>query len=135
TSTGDATGPHTFRAEATDTSSNQAIESRSLTLVSDACNTFVTTTTIEQAQPLGIQATCSAYKTVTEVECYVDGVLQGSDTRAPYTWTLDTSLLTTGSHTVTARGKFSPSGQTDAPVSVTVTSPALAITMTPGPTV
>ena len=135
TATTDATGTHAFRAEATDTSGNVAIESRTLTLLSGACNTFVTATTIEQAQPLGIQASCSGTQTVTEVEFYVDGVLQGSDTRAPYTWTLDTSPLAAGSHTVMARGKFAPSGQVDSPVSVTVTAPALTVSMTPSPTV
>jgi hypothetical protein len=72
---------------------------------------------------------------VTEVEFYVDGVLLGTDTQAPYTWTLDTSGLASGVRSIVARGKFAPSGQVDATKSVTLTQSSVSITFAPGPVV
>ncbi|GAB3101817.1 Ig-like domain-containing protein [Lysobacter terrae] len=40
---------------------------------------------------------------VSKVEFYVDGLLQGSDTAAPYSMTLDSTTLANGSHNLTAK--------------------------------
>lgn len=128
-------GNHVIRVEATDTTSNLAAESRSVTVMSASCAVDTDATSIEQGRPLFVQAVCSPNKTVTEVEFYVDGVLLGTDTQAPYTWTLDTSGLASGAPSIVARGKFAPSGQVDATKSVTVTQSTVSITFAPGPVV
>jgi len=128
-------GARVLRIEATDTASNVAVESRNVTVMSAACAVSTGTTSLEQGQPLSVQALCSPYKTVTEVEFYVDGVLLGTDTRAPYTWTVDTGTLPAGTRSIVARGKFSPTGQVDAAASVTLATSQLAVAMNPGPVV
>jgi PKD repeat protein len=128
-------GSHVIRAEATDTAGNLAVESRNVTVMSASCAVATGASSIEQGKPLSVEAVCSPYKTVTEVEFYVDGVLLGTDTRAPYTWTVDTSTLTAAAHSIVARGKFSPSGQIDATQSVTVTASTVAIAFNPGPVI
>jgi hypothetical protein len=85
-----------------------------------------------QGAPLYLQGVCSAYKNVTELEFSVDGVLQGSDATSSYNWTLDTAKLSVGSHTVTVNGKFAPSGSASASTTVSVTAPALTVTLSPG---
>src|SRR5207248_434993 len=109
----------------TDTANNVATESRNVTVLAGSCSVYLGATSVEQGQPLAVQAVCSPNKTVSQVEFYVDGVLLGIDTRAPYTWTIDTSTLASGTRSITARGKFSPSGQVDATQTVTVTASAV----------
>jgi hypothetical protein len=132
TAAGDALGSHVLRAEATDTLGNVASETRALTLLADHCGGLVSATSVVQGAPLYLQGVCSDYKSVTELEFSVDGVLQGSDVVSSYTWTLDTSALSVGSHTVAVNGKFAPSGSASASTTISVTAPALALTLSPG---
>jgi hypothetical protein len=128
-------GNRVLRVEATDTTSHLAVESRNVTVMSAACAVSTGAASIEQGQALSVQAVCSPYKTVTEVEFYVDGVLLGTDTRAPYTWTIDTSTLAGGQRSIVARGKFSPSGQVDAAQSVNVIPSTVTVAFNPGPVI
>ncbi|MDD1607656.1 MAG: M4 family metallopeptidase, partial [Methylococcaceae bacterium] len=61
---------------------------------------------------------------VTKVEFYVDNVLKGSDTTAPYSMTLDSSTLTNGSHTLLAKA-YDTAGNigTSTPVTFLVNPP------------
>lgn len=135
TTTGVAAGAHKIRVVASDTSGNPASESRAITLLAASCSAYVGPASAEQGQMVSVQAVCSPSKTVTEVEFYVDGVLLGRDTRAPYTWTVDTSSLANGPRSIVARAKFSPSGQLDAATTLTVNASPMAITFNPGPVV
>jgi len=70
-------------------------------------------------------ATASDNVAVTGVEFYVDGVLQSTQTVAPYSWTWTTSDVADGPHTLATRA-FDPSGNSadSAVVDVTVTNTA-----------
>ncbi|WP_026852196.1 M4 family metallopeptidase [Geothrix fermentans] len=48
-------------------------------------------------------ATASDNVGVTKVEFYVDGALKGSDTTSPYSLSFDSTTLTNGTHTLTAK--------------------------------
>jgi len=50
-----------------------------------------------------LSATATDNVGVSNVEFYVDGTLQGSDTTAPYAMTLDSTTLSNGSHSLTAK--------------------------------
>ena len=50
-----------------------------------------------------LSATASDNVGVTNVEFYVDGVLKGTDSTSPYALALDSTTLTNGSHTLTAK--------------------------------
>ncbi len=132
TAAGDALGSHALRVEATDAQGSVAIEARNLILLADNCGGLLSATSVVQGTPLTVQGVCSSYKTVTEMEFSADGELRGSDVSSSYFWTLDTSALPVGSHTVAINGKFSPSGSTSATTTFDVTAPALAVTLSPG---
>jgi Zn-dependent metalloprotease len=69
-------------------------------------------------------ATASDDVGVTKVEFYVDDVLKGSDTTAPYSMTLDSSTLTKGAHILVAKA-FDTAGNssTSTPVSFSINPP------------
>jgi hypothetical protein len=135
TAAGDAPGGHVLRVETTDSQGNLASETRNLTLLADHCGGLVSASSVAQGTPLQVQGVCSAYKTVTEMEFSVDGAQRSSDVSSSYTWTLDTSALTVGSHTLAINGKFAPSGSASASTTVNVTAAELALTLSPGPVI
>jgi len=57
---------------------------------------------------------------VTKVECYLDGVLQGADSVAPYTFSWNTSTLANGSYSLTAKA-YNAAGNAGQSTSVPVT--------------
>ena len=58
---------------------------------------------------------------VSKVELYVDGVLKGTDTVTPYSFSLDTSTLATGTHTLVAKAYDTGANVTSSsPITVTV---------------
>jgi hypothetical protein len=59
-------------------------------------------------------------------------VAQGVDPTWPYTWTLDTSALAPGTHTVAITAKQGATTQGSASTSITVAAPAMAISFSPG---
>ncbi|WP_263630513.1 Ig-like domain-containing protein [Geomonas agri] len=65
---------------------------------------------------------------VTKVEFYLNGVLQGSDSSAPYSYSWDPSTLARGSYTWTAKA-YDAAGNQRQSAAVTVTVPVYA-TMT-----
>ncbi|KGJ91586.1 Ig-like domain-containing protein [Thalassotalea sp. ND16A] len=76
-------------------------------------------------------ATASDNVGVTQVQFFVDGVLLGTDTTAPYSASWNTTSVTDGAHTLTARA-FDAAGNTGFATAVNVTvdnsPPALNIT-------
>jgi hypothetical protein len=135
TASGDAVGNHTLRVEATDAQSRVGIESRSLALLAEDCAVFTGAASVVQGTPLAVLGVCSAYKSVAEMEFLVDGELHAADASPAYGWTLDTSALSVGDHTVAVNGRFMPSGSASASTTISVTAPPLAMTLSPGPTV
>ncbi|MDD1615947.1 MAG: M4 family metallopeptidase [Methylococcaceae bacterium] len=73
---------------------------------------------------ISFSATATDDVGVTKVEFYVDNVLKGSDTTAPYSMTLDSSTLTNGSHTLLAKA-YDTAGNigTSTPVTFLVNPP------------
>jgi hypothetical protein len=58
---------------------------------------------------------------VSKVEFYVDGVLKSTDTTASYTYSLDPTTLTSGSHALTAKA-YDTSNNAATSATITVTT-------------
>jgi len=71
-----------------------------------------------------IQAQASDANGVIRVEFFVDGVLKGSDTTSPYTFSWDTTAAANGTHTLVTKA-YDPSNNSgdSTPVSVSVSNP------------
>ncbi|HYI00426.1 Ig-like domain-containing protein, partial [Hyalangium sp.] len=76
---------------------------------------------------VALEASASDNRQLVRVEFYVDNVLVGTDTSAPYGMTWDTALGTNGSHTLTSKA-YDGAGYsaTSTPVNVTVSNPGTA---------
>jgi hypothetical protein len=61
--------------------------------------------TAQVSQPVEVQPVTSS-GTVTKVEYFLDGRLVDTETKAPYTYHLDTNLLTDGSHTLVTQTDY-----------------------------
>ncbi|QYF94880.1 CehA/McbA family metallohydrolase [Massilia sp. PAMC28688] len=83
-----------------------------------------------------LSATASDNVGVSKVEFYVDNVLKGTDTSAPYSLALDSTTLTNGSHSLTAKAFDAANNSTlSAPVSFSVnntTSVTKQLVLNPG---
>jgi hypothetical protein len=71
------------------------------------------------SQPIYAVASTGGTATISQVDFLVDGVSQGSVTAPPYTWTLNTSGLAPGPHTLTATAVSNTRTQSQYSVSVT----------------
>jgi len=69
---------------------------------------------------VNITASASDNIGVSKVEFYVDGVLKGTDTSSPYSYSLDTLALSNGSHSLQAKAYDAAGNTAQAQVSVTV---------------
>jgi len=67
-----------------------------------------------------LAATASDNVSVTNVEFYIDGVLQGSDASSPYSLALNSATLANGSHNLTAKA-FDAAGNTKTSTAVAFT--------------
>ncbi|MHB8911078.1 MAG: Ig-like domain-containing protein [Lysobacter sp.] len=81
-----------------------------------------------------LSATASDNIGVTNVEFHVDGALKGSDATAPYSMTLDSTTLSNGSHSLTAKA-FDAAGNTTTSAAVTFNVDNTAPADTTPPTV
>jgi hypothetical protein len=72
-----------------------------------------------------LSATASDDVGVTNVEFYVDGVLKGNDTAAPYEMTLDSTTLSNGAHELTAKAfDAATNSALSSPFAFSVSNPA-----------
>jgi hypothetical protein len=102
-----ANGSHSLLAKAYDAAGNAGSSST----VSFSVNNAVADTTAPAVSAsvggtggtITLSASASDNVGVTSVEFYVDGALKGSDTTAPYSITLNSTTLTNGSHSMTAK--------------------------------
>jgi hypothetical protein len=131
-------GRHTLLVQATDTAGNILTATRDLYRLSQACNVLVgggryrvgsndqiylAPNIVRQGQRVSVQGLCSAKETVQQVEFYLDGALQSTDTAAPYTWTLDTTAVPLGVHTVSITGRLGGTVVSNHSASIEVVAP------------
>lgn len=81
-----------------------------------------------------LSATATDNFGVTKVEFYVDGVLKGTDTSSPYSMTLDSTTLSDGTHTLTAKAYDAANhiGTSNAVAFTVSNSGNITVTVTPG---
>lgn len=82
---------------------------------------------------LNVSATATDNVGVTKVELYIDGTLQlNPDTTSPYSFTVDTTKLSNGSHSLTTKA-YDAAGNvgTSAAVAITVQQPSCTVTPDP----
>ena len=126
-------GPNTLAFNATDKAGNSTRVSRSVTLDLDP-PTVAITSPISGAILSGIATvtvdSSDATSGIASVALFVDGQLQTTLNQPPFSFTLDTSLLPSGLHTITVRATDGAGNQGEASVDVTVdnTAPIVAIT-------
>lgn len=103
-------GTHTLTVTAKDAAGNSASASRQVT-VNIISNTDITNPTVTITSPangasvsgtVSITANASDNISVSSVKFSVDGVVVGSDNSSPYSFSLNTSSVAAGIHTVTA---------------------------------
>jgi len=126
-------GPNTLAFNATDKAGNSNRVTRSVTLDTDIPAVAITspisgailsgTATITVESSDGISG-------IASVALFVDGQLQTTLNQPPFNFTLDTSMLASGQHTITVRTTDGAGNQAEATVDVTVdnTAPFVAIT-------
>ncbi|MCU1245747.1 MAG: hypothetical protein JWN02_1657 [Acidobacteria bacterium] len=74
---------------------------------------------------ISVNATASDNVGVTKVEFYLDGTLKSTDTTSPYSWSFDTTTVSNGSHSLTAKAYDAAlNSTTSTAVSVTVNNVA-----------
>ena len=122
-----ANGAHTLTAQAVDTSGNIATATLSVT-VNNVPDT--TAPTVSIVSPAGgtslngnvtVQASASDNVGVVRVELYVDGKLQAADASAPWTFSLNTKKLGSGSHSLQCKA-YDAAGNVGSSALVTVTT-------------
>jgi surface-anchored protein len=128
-------GMHTLTAEADDASGN-SVTSQTVTVLVDNSPPMVSITSPSAGSDLAgtvtVNANASDNVGVTGVQFYVDGNPVGAlDTSSPYSYTLDTTKLTDGTHVLTAQA-FDGAGNSTTASSVSIvtdnTAPTVSIT-------
>ena len=75
---------------------------------------------------VSVAATASDNVGVSKVEFYIDGVLSGTDTASPYTFSFDSTALANGSHTLTTKA-YDAAGNSAVSAGVTITVSNVAL--------
>ena len=100
-------GTHSLVAKAYDAAGNVGTSSpvsfSVSNVVADATAPTVSASATGTSGTITLSASASDNVGVSTVEFYVDNILKGSDTSAPYSMTLDSTTLANGSHTLTAK--------------------------------
>ena len=100
-------GSHGLVAKAYDAAGNVGTSTTTTFSVSNGTpDTTAPTVSASESGTSGtitLSATASDNVGVTNVEFYVDGVLKGADNTSPYSMTLNSTTLTNGSHSLTAK--------------------------------
>ncbi len=132
--TGIALGSHTIQSKARDPSGNIGSSASLTVTLADltAPTTSITAPTAGYTLRGSISINASASDNtggtgLTKVEFYVDGVLKGTDTASPYSYSWDTTTATNGGHSLTTKAYDAASPAnigTSAAVSLTVDNSA-----------
>jgi hypothetical protein len=100
-------GSHSLQARAYDAAGNVgASTALSFSVNNTTADTTAPTVSASQSGTSGVitlGATASDNVGVSQVEFYVDNALKGSDTSSPYSITLNSTTLSNGTHTLTAK--------------------------------
>jgi hypothetical protein len=83
---------------------------------------------------LAVSASASDNVGVTKVDFSVDGTVKASDTASPWGFSLDTSSLSSGTHTISARAWDAAGNSSLSSVSVTISQPTSSCTLYASPT-
>jgi hypothetical protein len=118
-------GSHTLQAIAADAAGNSASTPlRSVAVFNDTTAPTVAMTAPAAGATLSgtttVTATASDNVAVVKVDFYIDGVLRGTDTSAPYAFAWDTTASGNGSHTLRATATDAAGNSTSATNTVTV---------------
>ena len=124
-----ANGAHTLTVTATDAAGNSASNSITVTVSNSVPDT--TPPAVSITSPTGgtvsgtiaVQVSASDNLGVTAVTFSVDGVLLGTDTAAPYSFSWDTTAVANGAHTLTAIATDAAGNSASNSVVVTVNNP------------
>ncbi|MES2015318.1 MAG: Ig-like domain-containing protein [Pseudomonadota bacterium] len=134
-----ANGAHSLVAKAYDAAGNVGVSSAATFSISNpvAGDTVPPTVSASESGTSGT-ITLSANATdnvgVTKVEFYIDSVLKGTDTTAPYSMTLDSKTLSNAAHALTAKAYDAAGSSTlSTAVNFTVNNPvATQVLLNPG---
>jgi hypothetical protein len=100
-------GSHSLTAKAFDAAGNNTTSTAASFNVSntggDATPPMVSASESGSSGTITLSATASDNVGVTNVEFYVDGVLKGADASSPYSMTLNSTTLSNGTHSLTAK--------------------------------
>jgi thermitase len=125
--TGLPNGPHSLLARATDTSTNTAEASVPINVMNGGADTMAPTISIASpgsgqvvSGQVAVQVAASDNVAVTRVELYIDGVLKGSSTSAPFSINWNARRASRGQHTLQSKAYDAAQNSGMSP-SVTVT--------------
>src|SRR5205085_1127570 len=126
-------GAHTLTARATDTAGNATTSAAVSVTVDNAAPTVAVTAPAASSMVSGtvtVKATASDNVGVSGVQFFVDGTAVGTlSTTAPYSYSWNTTGLSDGSHTLTAKATDAAgNATTSAAVSVTVNNTVPTVT-------
>jgi hypothetical protein len=120
-------GEHFYYVKVTEADGDR-LWSAPIWVIQDVASSDTTAPTVSVSESgssgaITLSATASDNVGVTQVEFYVDGVLKGSDSSSPYAMTLDSTTLSNGSHSLTAKA-FDAAGNsaTSAPLSFSISN-------------
>jgi hypothetical protein len=125
-----ANGSHSLVARAYDAANNVGLSSPVTFTVNNAATPDTVAPVVSASQSgssgtITLNAAATDNVGVSKVEFYVDNVLKGTDTVAPYSMTLDSATLSNASHALTAKAFDAANNSTvSAPVSFTVSNVA-----------
>ncbi|MES2902108.1 MAG: Ig-like domain-containing protein [Pseudomonadota bacterium] len=130
-------GSHALTAKAFDAANNSTTSAPVTFSISNTTADTVAPTVSASASgtsgTITLNATASDNVGVSKVEFYVDGLLKGSDTSAPYSLAIASSTLSSGSHTLTAKAfDAANNSTTSAPASFSVTTASQQIMLNTG---
>ncbi|MCY7355301.1 MAG: Ig-like domain-containing protein [Lysobacter sp.] len=116
---------HSLTAQAFDAAGNSTTSAAATFTINNTAPADTTPPTVSASEAgssgtITLSATAADNVGVSNVEFYVDGVLKGSDAATPYSMTLDSTTLSDGSHSLTAKA-FDAAGNTTTSAAVAFT--------------
>ena len=96
-------GTHTLQATACDAASNCASVTSTVTVDNSLPTVTITSAVVTKNNKVNVSVTATDNVGVVKVELYLDGKLNQTDTTAPYTFSVNTAPLPSGSHTLQAK--------------------------------
>jgi hypothetical protein len=123
---------------ALDTNGGVLTATRDVYLLTQTCNILVGSTryrvashdkiylaphTVRQGERVTLEGLCSGSASVQSVEFHLGGVLQATDAGAPYLWTLNTTGLAVGTHTVAIKARLAGGAESNHAETIEIVAP------------